>query len=182
MWQQDGLFKLQEEFSAKIVSLSHSLLISEETKNIRWLLVDFENRKTYDITKENDTTVEVSEGSDMEQHTDLLNDAGTIIPRLREGLGTHKGVIDALQRLNFDTSNLENLKRSDLSVRKLSFEPVYPDLKVAYEMLREILDAPRTALISLPSQDVQQLKNYVLQSYEMTLKITILESEIETKI
>ena len=166
-----NLFNLREEFDRRNVSLSQSLLISQETQNTYWLLVDFENKKTYDIRKENDTMVEISEGSDMEQHTDLLSDAGTIHPRLQDGIGTHIGLIDALKRLNFDKSNLENLKRSDLSARKLSFESVYPDLEVAYGMLQEILASPRTAFISLPSREVQQLKNYVLRSYEMTGKI-----------
>ena len=44
-------------------------------------------------------------------------------------------------------------------------------MEVAYKMLYEILAAPRTALINLSSRDLQQLKKYVLQSYEMTQKI-----------
>ena len=72
--------------------------------------------------------------------------------------------------MNF-TIDLENLKRADLSARKLNFESVYPDLEVAYEMLQRILADPRAALITLPSECVQQLKNCILQSYEMTRKI-----------
>ena len=162
---------LREEFNGRHILLSQSLLISEETADTHWLLADFEKQKTYNIRKENDTTVEVSDGVDLEKHTDTLNDAGTIVPRLQEGLSTHIGLIDALQRLNFNTANLENLKRSDLAVRKLDFESVYPDLEVTYKMLYEILAAPRTALISLSSKDVQQLKNHILQSYEMSRKI-----------
>ena len=170
--RQNDLFELQEEFiNTRNTPLSQSLLISQETEGIYWLLVDFESRKTYDIRKENEITVEISEGADIEQRTDLISDAGAIVPRLQDGVGTHKGIIDALQRLNFDQLNLENLKRSDLSVRKLSFESAYPDLEVAYGMMREILAAPRSALISLSLRDVQQLKNYVLQSYEITRKI-----------
>ena len=155
----------------RIFSLSQSLLISQETEGTYWLLVDFENQKTYDIKKESDTTVEVSDGVDLRKYTDILSYAGTIISRLQEGIGTHRGIIDALKRLNFNTVNLEKLKRSSLSPKKLSFESVYPDLEVAYEMLQEILASPRTALINLPSRDVRQLKDYVLQSYEMTRKI-----------
>ena len=171
--QQDNLFKLREEFDTRNFPLSQSLLISPVGQNIRWLLVDFENKKIYDIRKESDTTVEISEGPDMEQQTDLLSDASSILPLLQEGRGTHIGIIDALKRLNlnFNTVNLENLKRSDLSVRKLDFESVYPDLEVTYKMLYEILAAPRTALISLSSKDVQQLKNHILQSHEMIKKI-----------
>ena len=136
-----------------------------------WLLVDFENKKTYDIRRKNEATVEVSEGVDLGKRTDILSDAGAIVPRLQEGIGTSRGIIDALKRLNFNTVNLENLKRADLSTKKLSFEPVYPDLEVTYEMLREILAAPRPALITLPSDQVEQIKNYALQSYEMTRTI-----------
>ena len=171
-WSQAILFKLQREFERKTnISLSQSLLISQETEGVYWLLVDFEKQKTYDIRKENDTTVEVSDGVDLEKRADILSDAGTVVPRLQEGIGTHTGTIDALKRLNFDISNLENLKRSELSPQKLGFESVYPDLEFAYEMLNEILNAPRSALINLPSENIQQLKNYVLQSYEMTRKI-----------
>ena len=125
----------------------------------------------YDIRKENKTTVGISEGADIEQRTDLISDAGAIIPRLQDGVGTHKGIIDALQRLNFDRFNIENLKRSDLSVKRLSFESVYPDLEVAYEMLLEILVVPRAAFINLPSNNIQLLKDYVLRFYEMTGQI-----------
>ena len=170
-WSQEILFKLQQEFNTKTnFSLSQSLLISQETTDY-WLLADFENQKTYDIKAENSTMVEVSDGVDLRKYTDILSDAGTIVPRLQNGIGTHRGIIDALKRLNFNTVDLENLKRSSLSPKKLSFESVYPDLEIAYEMLNEILAAPRTAFISLPFHDVQQLKDYVLQSYEMTRKI-----------
>ena len=169
--QQNNLFKLREKFDTSNVPLSRSLLISQETEDRYWLLADFENQKTYDIKAENSTMVEVSEGVDLAKRTDILSDAGKIIPRLQEGMGTHSGIIDALKRLNFNTVHLENLKRADLSARKLSFESVYPDLEVAYEMLQEILAASRAVLITLPSECVQQLKNYVLQSYEVTRKI-----------
>ncbi len=171
IWRQDNLFELREEFNRGNDLLSDSLLISQETSGSYWLLVDFENQRTYDIRKEDDTTVEVYYGVDLGKRTDILNDAGTIVPRLQDGTGTHRGLIDALKRLNFNTTGLDNLKRSDLSARKLSFESVYSDLEVAYKMLYEILESPRPALISLSSQDVQQLKEYVLQFYEMTQKI-----------
>ena len=171
-WSQEILFYLQQEFDTKAnIPLSESLLISQETEGTYWLLVDFENQKTYDIRKENDTTVEISDGVDIGKRTDILSNAGTIIPRLQKGIGTHRGIIDALKRLNFNTVHLENLKRPDLSARKLSFESVYPDLEIVYKMLQEILAAPRPALITLPFKYVQDLQNYVLESYEMTRKI-----------
>ena len=170
-WSQKNLSKLQQKFDTSPVNLSQSLLISEETDGIYWLLVDFENEKAYSIRKENETTVEISEKPDMGKGSDFLCNAGPIHPRLESGIGTHTGIIDALKRLNFDKLNVESLKRSDLSARKLSFESVYPDLEVAYKMLDEILAAPRDALVSLSSQYAQQLKVYVLESYEMTGKI-----------
>ena len=170
-WSQKNLSKLQQKFDTSSVNISRSLLISEETEGTNWLLADFENEKSYNIRKENETTVEISEGVDMEKRSDFLGDAGTIVPRLKSGIGTHIGIIDALKRLNFNIDNLENLKRSNLSNEKLSFESVYPELEVAYKMLDEILASPRDALVSLSSRDVQQLRHYVLQSYEMTRKI-----------
>lgn len=171
MLQEVTFLKLQEEFDRKNFPLSRSLIISQVSATISWLLIDFENQKTYDIKRENDNSVEISEGIDIGQRTDILNDSGSILPLLQEGIGTHIGLIDALKRLNFDKLDLENLKRSDLSPKKLSFESVYPDLEIAYEMLQEILTAPRLTLIILPSEYVQYLKNYVLESYAMTRKI-----------
>ncbi len=170
-WSQKDISKLQQKFDTSPVNLSQSLLISEENEGPYWLLADFENEKSYNIRKENETTVEISEGVDMEKRSDFLGDAGTIVPRLKSGIGTHIGIIDALKRLNFNIDNLENLKRSNLSNEKLSFESVYPELEVAYKMLDEILASPRDVLVSLSSRDVQQLRHHVLQSYKMTGKI-----------
>lgn len=178
-WSQKDLPKLQQKFDTSPVNLSQSLLISEETEGTYWLLADFENRKAYNIRKENDTTVEVSEGPDMEKHPDILGNAGTILPRLKNGIGTHVGIIDALKKTNFNIDNLEELKRSDLSVRGLSFESVYPDLEVTYKLLVEILASSRDTLVSLSFSHVQQLQNYVLQPYEIDRKI--LDFRIETK-
>lgn len=170
--QEDNLFGLRGEFDTKNAPLSLSLLISPEAgAKISWLLADFGNKKTYKVKKENETTVEILEGIDIKQRTDILTDAGIMLPRLQEGVGTHIGFIDALRMLDFNIVDLENLKRSDLSHRKLSFESVYPDLEVAYEMLREILTSSRESLISLPSTNIRQLKDYILQFYDMTGKI-----------
>ena len=162
-WGENILSFLQNEFDRSNISLSRSLLFYTKNGDSSWSLADFENKKTYDISKENETTIEISERSNP-----II---GTIFPSLRDGIGTHTGIIDALKLLNFNLHHLENLKRSDLLARKLSFESVYPDVEVAYGMLYEILNVPRTELISLPSKDVQQLKDNVIQSYEMTEKI-----------
>ena len=166
---QNGLLKLQAEFNRRNTPLSQSLLISPETEGVYWFLADFENKRTYHIRKENESRVEILEGSDID--SDLSIDAGVIVPRLQKGVGTHTGFVNTLQILDFDNSNLGTLKRSDLSSKGLDFESVYTDLEIAYEMLEEILAAPRSALISLPERDVQELKKYILQSYEMSRKI-----------
>ena len=177
-WGQNILSFLQEEFDTRNNPLSRSLLFSEETEGTYWLLVDFENKKSYEIKKESDTTVGISEGPDIEKRFDFLGgDAGTILPCLRDGKCTHTGIIDALRRLNFAEFNLEYLKRSDLSNQKLSFESVYPELQDTYEMLRDILTSSRESLIGLPSNDVQHLKNYIIQFYDMTLEIGNFEVE-----
>lgn len=170
-WSQKDISKLQQKFDTSPVNLSQSLLISEENEGTYWLLADFENKKSYDIKKVNDTTVEISEGTDMEKRSDFLGDAGSIVPRLKSGIGTHTGIIDALKRRDFNIVNLENLKRSDLSDRGLSFESVYTDLEIVYKLLNEILASPRDALVSLSSHYVKQLQNYVLLSSEMDRKI-----------
>ena len=61
---ETSLFKLQQEFDNRNVTLSRSLLIYAKTEGTDWVLADFENEKTYNIKKENETTVEISEGSD----------------------------------------------------------------------------------------------------------------------
>ena len=74
-------------------------------------------------------------------------DTGLINSLSLAGLyGTHEGFIDWLLTLvkfrvvTFDQSGLDNLKRTDLSRRKLSFETVHPDLLAVYEMFRENFD------------------------------------------
>ncbi|MCG9128574.1 hypothetical protein JT359_13325 [Candidatus Poribacteria bacterium] len=171
VWSEKNITKFQQKFGTSPVSLSQSLLISEETSGSYWLISDFKNEKTYNLKKVNETTVEISEGSDLGNRSDILNDAGTIVPRLESGIGTDSGIIDALKRINFNNDNLENLIRPDLSDKRLSFESVYPELEVTYKMLVEILTSPRNALVSLSSVNVQQLKNHVLKSYDMTKKI-----------
>lgn len=178
-WSQDILSFLQEEFARSKIFLSRSLLFSTETINSNWLLVDFENEKAYNIKKENDTMVEISERSDMEIDPEFLNSTGTILPRLRDGISTRTGIIDALKRFNFDEFNIENLIRSELSRRQLSFESVYPELRDVYEMLRDILNSSRESLIGLSNNDVEQIKNHVIQFYDLSLDIGSFDLESE---
>ncbi len=179
IWREEGLFKLQQEFDNRNVTLSRSLLIYEETKSTYWLLADFETKKTYEIKKENDTTVEVSEGPDMAGRSDFLNGVDPILPRLRNGTGTHAGIIDAIKRMNFDEFNIEEFKNSVLSTSKLSFESVYPELQDICETLQEILTYSRESLIGLPSNDVVQIKTHIIQFYDITRDIEGFEAEGE---
>ena len=109
VWSEKNITKFQQKFGTSPVSLSQSLLISEETSGSYWLISDFKNEKTYNLKKVNETTVEISEGSDLGNRSDILNDAGTIVPRLESGIGTDSGIIDALKRINFNNGNLENV-------------------------------------------------------------------------
>ncbi len=96
-WGQSILSFLQEEFGTRNYSLSRSLLFSTETENSYWLLVDFENKRAYNIRKENDTTVAISEGSNMEKRSDFMRGSGPILKRIQNGISTQTGIIDALK-------------------------------------------------------------------------------------
>ena len=170
-WGKNILPYLQEEFDRSRISLSRSLLISTETENSYWLLVDFEHEKAYSIRKENDTTVGISEEPNMEKYFDLIDGPDPILKRIRNGIGTKAGIIDALNRLNFAEFNIEYLSRSDLLDQRLSFESVYPELRDVYEMLRDILNSSRESFIGLSSNDVEQIKSHVIQFYDMTIEI-----------
>ena len=161
--QSNDLLPLRIEFQMKNFSLSRSLLIWEEFEN--WSLVDFENEKVYHI-EINNNEVEISEeiGGWKSIDTGLINSLS-----LHRLYGTHEGFIDWLLTLvkfrivNLDRSGLDNFKRTDLSGRKLSFETVHPDLLAAYEMLREILTAPRESLIGLSRDNIQQIRSCLRQ-------------------
>ena len=161
--QFNDFLPLRIEFERKNFSLSRSLLIWEQFEN--WSLVDFESERVYHI-EINNNEVEISEeiGGWQSRDTGLINSLS--LDRL---YGTHEGFIDWLLTLvkfrivNFDQSGLDNLKRTDLSKRKLSFETVHPDLLAAYEMLRKILTAPRESLIDLSRDNIQQIRSYLQQ-------------------
>ena len=161
--QSNDLLPLRIEFEMKNFPLSRSLLIWEKSEN--WSLVDFENEKVYHI-EINNNEVEISEeiGGWQSIDTGLINSLS-----LHRLYGTHEGFIDWLLTLvkfrivNLDRSGLDDLKRTDLSGRKLSFETVHPDLLAAYKMFREILTAPRESLIGLPKDSIQQIRDYLQQ-------------------
>ena len=162
--QSNDLLPLRIEFERKNFSLSRSLLIWEGNSG-NWSLVDFETERVYHI-ETNNNEVEISEeiGGWQSIDTGLINSLS-----LRRLYGTHEGFIDWLLTLvkfrivNFDQSGLDNLKRTDLSRRKLSFETVHPDLLAVYEMFREILTAPRESLIGVPRDNIQQIKSCLQQ-------------------
>ena len=161
--QSNDLLPLRIEFEMKNFPLSRSLLIWEKSEN--WSLVDFENEKVYHI-EINNNEVEISEEIGGWQSIDT----GLIKSLSLHGLyGTHEGFVDWLLTLvkfrvvTFDQSGLDSLKRADLSGRKLSFKTVHPDLLAAYEMLREILTAPRESLIGLSRDNIQQIRSCLQQ-------------------
>ena len=155
--ESSGLLSLRIEFVKRGFPLSRSLLIWQKDGN--WSLVDFGSERVYHIEVNNDK-VEVSEeiGGWMSMSPVNLLSLGTVY-------GTHEGFVDWLLTLVkfkvvvYDQSNLDDLKRTDLSARKLSFEIVHPDLLAAYEMLREILTSPRESLIGLSKNNIQQISS-----------------------
>ena len=158
IWHQsDDLLELHYEFAMRKVSLSRSLLIWE--KNGNWSLVDFESEKVYHIEVGSDE-VEISEETGgwglMETSPANLLSFSTVY-------GTQEGFIDWLRMLGkvpVDQSRLDDLKRTDLSGRKLDFEIVHLDLLAADKMLREILTAPRESLVGLSKDNIHQIRDY----------------------
>ena len=156
--EQPNLLRLSSEFEMRGHSLSRSLLIWGSERAGSWLLADFRNEKIYYIIKRNDPEMEV-----LEVHWDPEN----LTSRFeRETCGTHEGFVDWLQHFNLAQSNLENLKRTDLSERKLDIEIVHASLLEAYELLREILISPREWLIGLSGGDIQQIRECLGQWYK----------------
>lgn len=153
IWKQSNLLDLRNEFEMRNRPLSRSLLIWEKIGVTGWLLVDFENRKIYHINaKENNPEMEVSESVwNPDNLSNRFDD---------QVYGTREGFVDWLKLLSPRESDLEELKRADLSEQKLNFEIVHDDLLVAYKMLREILISPRGWLIDLSSNNIQQIKAY----------------------
>ena len=172
-------FNLQDEFKTQGVSLSQSLLIWEEGPE-KWLLADFENKKTYDINEVDDKAgnpkLEVSERPSEAEQPVTLEDAELILDYLKSAQGTDQGFIDFLKRLNFDELDLERLKRSDLSGAGFSFERVHPDLLIIHNMLREILTSPREWLLNLSREVVQDfVSQHLPQFYESVRTIEYFE-------
>ena len=161
--EQPNLLRLSSEFGMRGHSLSQSLLIWGAEGAGSWLLVDFRNEKRYHIVKGNGIEMEVSEaGWDLDNLQSRFD---------REFHGTHEGLIDWLKLFNLAKSDLEDLKRSDLSVRKRDFEIAHASLLTAYELLREILISPREWLIGLSGGDIQQIRECLGQWYKIARTI-----------
>ena len=158
--EQPNLLRLQSEFEMRGHLLSGSLLIWEKFGVTgSWSLADFKNKKIYYIDKRNSPEMEVSEVS---WNSTYLKSRFDDQPR-----GTNEGFIDWLKLFNLAESDLEDLKRTDLSGRKLDLEMGHASLLTAYELLREILAAPREWLIDLSGDDVQQIRKYLEGWYEI---------------
>ena len=167
----DDLMGLRIEFEMRGFPLSRSLLIWEKDNN--WSLVDFENEKVYHIEGDSDE-VEISEET---ADRGLMETSLTDLLRLSTVDGTQEGFIDWLLTLvkhnvvNIDQPNLDHLKRTDLSSRRLDFEIVHPDLVTACNVLQEILTAPRESLIGLSKDNLQQVREYLRRLLEVFQEI-----------
>ena len=155
-------FNLQEEFHTRPIPFSQSFLLWVEESRKKWFLVDFETNKTYNIEQktgaEESSIVEIWELSNQEEQSTDLNVPETILSRLQQGpLGTNKGFIDLLTKIDLGKVNLEGLKRSDLFGAGLSFESAYQDLLNIHKMFEEILTSSRESLVDLSRDDLQQV-------------------------
>ena len=157
--EDPNLLKLHNEFKMRGHLLSRSLLIWEKVGVTgSYLLADFGNEKIYHIDRRNAPEMEVLEVRwDQENLQTRFAD---------EVLGTHEGFIDWLKLFNLRESDLEDLKRTDLSTRKLDLEIAHDNLLAAYELLQEILTSPREWLIGLSENQIQQIRGSLDQWYK----------------
>ena len=179
---QENWFNLQREFVTQQVDLSQDFLIWRDESGNTWMLVDFENQKTYDIERkigaepERSAIVEISGPLIQEEQLVDLKDAEAILLHLQQSpYGTKTGFINFLKQMDLDEDNLEKLKRSDLSGAGFSFEFVYQDLLTTHKMFREILISSRETLIDLSRDDLRNFANYLHQFYEYAKQINNFE-------
>lgn len=171
--QSNDLLPLRNEFAMRGFSLSQSLLIWQKDGN--WSLVDFENEKAYYIEINNDE-VEVSEETGEAwrlTRNDLVNLFSDYVV-----YGTHEGFVDwVLKAVTFDRFDLDDLKRTDLSSRRLSFEIVHPNLLAVHKIVQEILASSRESLIDLSGNDLQQVRNCLQQLWDIFDQIHRFDSQ-----
>ena len=171
IWEQSNLIDLRNEFEMRKYSLSQSLLIWKRDGSNDYSLSDVGNEKFYHIVKKPDAEMEVWE-DDWESVT-------LRIPPLNYDVhGTFEGFIDWLKLTGLDITDLEKLKRLDLSHQKRDFKIVYDDLLVVYELLRGILMSPRESLLDLSNNDVEKIRTYLRQFWQTINTITGIGSSV----
>ena len=183
IWDPPNCFNLQHEFRTNSVPLSNGLLTWLEESGDKWLIADFENKKTYDIKMVSDAggnpSVEVWERARDEVQPVTSEDTEDIISHLHAAQGTNRGFIDLLTRLNLDQIDLDKLERAELSETGFSFEPVQEDLMTVYSRLREILASPQEWLLNLSSGDISTVNQYVQQFYVNVREIESFSLRVE---
>ena len=159
--EQLNLVDLRTEL-AKRRSLSGSLLIWEKSaRDETWWLADLKYDKIYYLDRNSDTEIAVSE-----EVQDLVRWSK---PDLKQKVyATSEGFIDWLRLFTPEESDLEGLKRTDLSDRELDFEIVHDDLLAAYELLREVLTSPHESFIGIANESIQQIGASLEELYEIT--------------
>ena len=161
--EQPNLLDLRREFEMRRYSLSRSLLIWEKpTQDNNWSLSDIGNKKFYHIVKRSDTEIEVLE-DDWSSVTRRIPPFTPFDPTVH---GTHDGFVDWLMLSGPKESDLEELKRTDLSERKLDFEIVHDDLLAVHKLFWEILTAPREWLVGLSNDDIRKIGKYLKGLYK----------------
>ena len=169
--KQSNLIDLCNEFEMRKYSLSRSLLIWTGDGSDNYSLSDIDKKKFYHIVKRSDAEIEVWE--------DDWDSVTLRIPPLHYDVhGTFEGFIDWLKLTGLNITDFEKLKRPDLSHQKRDFEIVYDDLLAVYELLRGILMSPRESFLDLPNDDVQKIRTYLGQFWELTNTILRLGSSI----
>ncbi|MXV82143.1 hypothetical protein F4Z98_02120, partial [Candidatus Poribacteria bacterium] len=169
---EPNLLKLRSEFGMRQYQLSESLLIRKNQSAVgSWVLANFKDKKIYYIDRTNDQEVEVLEA--RWQPRNLTNNPN------EQTYGTHEGFIDWLKLCSLAESDLEYLKRTDLSPQQLDVEIAHAPLLEAYKLLQEILTSPREWLIGLSENDVQQIRKCLEQWYIIETKINTIEQDTD---
>ncbi len=163
-------FILQNDFKSSGVLLSQSLLMWENGFE-SWWLVDFGNKKTYQIQwteagPDAEPTIEIREQSSEVDSSSTIEDSDAILSHLQSAQGTDEGFLDFLRGFNFSELDLERLKRTDLLGAGFSFESVHQDLLTIHSMLEEILTSPREWLLQLPRGTGENLSKHLQEFYE----------------
>lgn len=158
--EQPNLLRLRREFEMRQHLLSGSLLIWENRGVAgSWLLADFKDEKIYHIDR-GDAEMEVSEA--FRWNPEYL------VSRFdHQSYGTDEGFIDWLKLFNLAESDLKDLKRTDLSRRRLDLEMGHASLLAAYKRLQKVLASPREWLIDLSRDDIQQIRGCLRSWYEI---------------